>query len=153
MAPELFMTLKPKLTLEGGKKSDTFSVGIIVGQILMDGRHPFEGVDSLYTQINIREDKRDGLKGLNDAVKQNLVYNLTEAHPNDRVNAAQAQSHPYFKTLEWRTELLKVEIWNQRRWVTHIQITPFHRKNTISFFPNYAFSGCPCQHSRERIQC
>ena len=54
--------LKPRLSLEEGKKSDMFSVGIIVGQIFMNGQHPFGGLDALYSQINIREDNKEGLK-------------------------------------------------------------------------------------------
>lgn len=68
MAPEIFevanklKTLKPQLSLEEGKKCDIFSVGIIIGQIFLEGLHPFGGLDALYAQINIREDNKKGLK-------------------------------------------------------------------------------------------
>jgi hypothetical protein len=66
------------VTLKVCKMADMFAVGIISGQIFMDGLHPFQGRNASYTQVNICDDKKDALKTLKDEVKKNLVFNLTE---------------------------------------------------------------------------
>ena len=98
-APEIGL-LKTEGQQMGGRdyiKSDAFAAGIVVHDLLTNGKHAFLGKSNPETLMNMMKCDRTALQASPvDEFARNLIWSLTHKDPNKRITMEEALQSPFF---------------------------------------------------------